>query len=136
MAASKPRAASSRTSSSDETPAEVAPFAPRALKAFRVRDRLDAQSVLWAITKYPEDQLPWDDREQTRAFLRYRGDLVEDDDLEKLLAEARAAGVVELLLEESSTLGVRAHAVRRSVLERWQETRSTDLGEVVFKVAR
>ncbi len=29
----------------DETPAEVAPFAPRALKAFRVRDRLDSAAM-------------------------------------------------------------------------------------------
>jgi uncharacterized protein (DUF111 family) len=41
-----------------------------------------------------------------------------------------------LLLEESSTLGVRRHVVQRSVLERWSETRSTALGPVVWKVAR
>lgn len=54
-----------------------------------------------------------------------------------VLAEpARAAALRELLLEESSSLGVREQSVRRHVLERWQETRDTALGPVVHKVAR
>lgn len=50
--------------------------------------------------------------------------------------DARAGPLTQLLLEESSSLGVRRHRVQRSVLERWQETRDTSLGPVVFKVAR
>ncbi|MCU0866076.1 MAG: nickel pincer cofactor biosynthesis protein LarC [Planctomycetes bacterium] len=54
-----------------------------------------------------------------------------------VLVDAARASVLEtLLLEESSTLGVRRHVVQRSVLERWSETRSTVLGAVVWKVAR
>lgn len=53
-----------------------------------------------------------------------------------LCDDARAAALRDLLLEESTTLGVRCHRVVRSVLERWQETRDTDLGRVVFKCAR
>lgn len=49
---------------------------------------------------------------------------------------ARARPLSDLLLEESSSLGVRQHRVERHVLERWQETRATALGDVVFKVAR
>lgn len=47
-----------------------------------------------------------------------------------------AAGLTTLLLEEATTLGVRSQRVQRAVLERWQETRSTPLGPVLFKVAR
>jgi pyridinium-3,5-bisthiocarboxylic acid mononucleotide nickel chelatase len=53
-----------------------------------------------------------------------------------LCDDARRADLQTLLLEESSTLGVRAHRVQRAVLERWTETRATSLGAVVFKVAR
>ena len=54
-----------------------------------------------------------------------------------VLAEPAAArALTELLLEESSSLGVRQHRVARTVLERWQETRSTALGDVRYKVAR
>ncbi len=53
-----------------------------------------------------------------------------------LCCDARQAAVTDLLLEESSSLGVRKHRVQRSVLERWQETRDTALGPVVWKVAR
>jgi len=49
---------------------------------------------------------------------------------------AREVELRELLLEESTTLGVRSHRVLRDVLERWQETRQTELGQVAFKVAR
>jgi pyridinium-3,5-bisthiocarboxylic acid mononucleotide nickel chelatase len=56
--------------------------------------------------------------------------------LTALVDAARAAAVETLLLEESTTLGVRRHRVQRSVLERWTETRATALGPVVFKVAR
>lgn len=48
----------------------------------------------------------------------------------------RAASLTDLLLEEASTLGVRRQRVQRTVLERWQETRDTPLGPVVWKVAR
>ena len=44
--------------------------------------------------------------------------------------------VVQFLLEESSTLGVRMHRVDREVLDRWQETVETDLGPVRCKVAK
>jgi uncharacterized protein (DUF111 family) len=44
--------------------------------------------------------------------------------------------VVQFLLEEALTLGVRMHTVDREVLERWQETVETDLGPVQCKVAR
>ncbi|MEC8253301.1 MAG: nickel pincer cofactor biosynthesis protein LarC [Planctomycetota bacterium] len=47
-----------------------------------------------------------------------------------------AAALTDLLLEESSSLGVRRHQVTRTVLERWQETRATSLGDVRYKVAR
>lgn len=53
-----------------------------------------------------------------------------------LCDDAHAAALTDLLLEESSSLGVRRHRVQRRVLERWQETRDTVLGPVVFKVAR
>jgi uncharacterized protein (DUF111 family) len=53
-----------------------------------------------------------------------------------LADDAHAAALTDLLLEESSSLGVRRHRVQRTVLERWQETRDTTLGPVTFKVAR
>lgn len=53
-----------------------------------------------------------------------------------LCEEQDAAALTQLLLEESSSLGVRRHRVDRTVLERWQETRPTPLGDVRFKVAR
>jgi uncharacterized protein (TIGR00299 family) protein len=53
-----------------------------------------------------------------------------------LCDDARAAPITNLLLEESSSFGVRRHRVARTVLERWQETRDTPFGHVVFKVAR
>lgn len=53
-----------------------------------------------------------------------------------LCDEAHRAAVTDLLLEESTSLGVRQHQVGRRVLERWQETRQTSMGDVVFKVAR
>lgn len=53
-----------------------------------------------------------------------------------LCEAAHQVAVSDLLLEESTSLGVRQHRVARRVLERWQETRATALGEVVFKVAR
>jgi uncharacterized protein (TIGR00299 family) protein len=53
-----------------------------------------------------------------------------------LCDDARVAGVERLLLEESTTLGVRRHRVERTVVERWAETRDTALGAVAFKVAR
>ncbi|MCA8976168.1 MAG: nickel pincer cofactor biosynthesis protein LarC [Planctomycetes bacterium] len=49
---------------------------------------------------------------------------------------AHEVALRELLLEESTSLGVRCHRVSRSVLERWQQTRATALGAVEFKVAR
>jgi uncharacterized protein (TIGR00299 family) protein len=49
---------------------------------------------------------------------------------------ARSPELTRVLLEESTSLGVRQHSVSRTVLERWQETRPTALGPVVFKVAR
>ncbi|MBL9079556.1 MAG: nickel pincer cofactor biosynthesis protein LarC [Planctomycetes bacterium] len=49
---------------------------------------------------------------------------------------AHAAALSDLLLAESSSLGVRSHRVQRSVLERWQETRDTAFGPVVWKCAR
>jgi uncharacterized protein (TIGR00299 family) protein len=49
---------------------------------------------------------------------------------------ARERVVTDLLLEESTSLGVRRQAVDRAVLERWQEPRETPLGRVTFKVAR
>ena len=53
-----------------------------------------------------------------------------------LCDDARLPGLEALLLEESSSLGVRRHRVQRTVLERWTETRDTALGRVTFKVAR
>jgi uncharacterized protein (TIGR00299 family) protein len=49
---------------------------------------------------------------------------------------ARCRELEAVLLEEGGTLGVRRHAVQRTVLERWQEVRETVLGAVAFKVAR
>ncbi len=53
-----------------------------------------------------------------------------------LCDDAHAAALTDLLLEESSSLGVRRHRVQRRVLERWEETRDTVFGPVAFKVAR
>jgi uncharacterized protein (TIGR00299 family) protein len=53
-----------------------------------------------------------------------------------LCDDARVLPLEALLLEESSTLGVRRHRVQRSVLERWSETRATAFGPVRCKVAR
>jgi len=53
-----------------------------------------------------------------------------------LVENAGRDPVVQFLLEESSTLGVRMHTVDREVLERWQETVETDLGPVQCKVAK
>jgi len=53
-----------------------------------------------------------------------------------LVEPGRAAALRDLLLQESTSLGVRERRVRRHVLERWQETRDTSLGRVVFKVTR
>jgi hypothetical protein len=53
-----------------------------------------------------------------------------------LADDVRAAELTRLLLEESSSLGVRRHRVARTVLERWQEVRATAFGDVRFKVAR
>jgi pyridinium-3,5-bisthiocarboxylic acid mononucleotide nickel chelatase len=53
-----------------------------------------------------------------------------------LCDDARAAAIEMLLLEESTTLGVRRHRVLRAVVERWVETRDTALGAVAFKCAR
>ena len=53
-----------------------------------------------------------------------------------LSEQAAAPALTDLLLEESSSLGVRRHRVARTVLERWLETRATALGDVRFKVAR
>jgi hypothetical protein len=53
-----------------------------------------------------------------------------------LCGDGHSDAVMRLLLEESSSLGVRSHRVQRAVLERWQEHRDTALGKVAFKVAR
>lgn len=53
-----------------------------------------------------------------------------------LADDARRDDVARHLLEESSTHGVRMHAVRRQVLERWSEDVDTDLGVVACKAAR
>lgn len=53
-----------------------------------------------------------------------------------LATRAVESAICRLLLEESTSLGVRRHDVQRTVLERWQETRNTALGPVVFKVAK
>lgn len=53
-----------------------------------------------------------------------------------LVDGAARAPVVELLLEESTSLGVRCRAWEREVLERWSETLDTEWGAVRFKCAR
>jgi hypothetical protein len=53
-----------------------------------------------------------------------------------LAGDAHRDAVVRLLLEESTTLGLRMHRVQREVLERWIETVRTPLGEVRMKCAR
>jgi hypothetical protein len=53
-----------------------------------------------------------------------------------LCDDARVPAITDLLLEESTSLGVRSRRVGRRVLERWQETRDTELGPVRWKVAR
>lgn len=53
-----------------------------------------------------------------------------------LAEHGRRDGVVQFLLEETTTLGVRMHTVDRDVLERWHETVETDLGPVQCKVAK
>lgn len=49
---------------------------------------------------------------------------------------ASAERLATFLLEESGTLGVRRLRTERAVVERWQETRDTSLGQVTFKCAR
>jgi uncharacterized protein (TIGR00299 family) protein len=53
-----------------------------------------------------------------------------------LVGRAARAAVVELLLEESTSLGVRSRAWEREILERWVEDLDTDWGPVRFKCAR
>lgn len=53
-----------------------------------------------------------------------------------LCDDARAPVLEALLLEESSTLGVRRHRVQRTVLERWSEVRDGAFGPVRWKIAR
>ena len=53
-----------------------------------------------------------------------------------LCDDAHARAVTDLLLEESTSIGVRSQRVRREVLERWQETRDTEFGPVKWKCAR
>jgi uncharacterized protein (DUF111 family) len=53
-----------------------------------------------------------------------------------LVDDARLPALETLLLEESSSLGVRRHRVQRTVLERWNETRDGVFGAVRWKVAR
>jgi uncharacterized protein (TIGR00299 family) protein len=53
-----------------------------------------------------------------------------------LVDDARLPALEALLLEESSSLGVRRHRVQRTVLERWNETRDGVFGAVRWKVAR
>lgn len=53
-----------------------------------------------------------------------------------LVDDARVPVLEALLLEESSSLGVRRHRVQRTVLERWNETRDGAFGAVRWKVAR
>ncbi|MCA8950002.1 MAG: LarC family nickel insertion protein, partial [Planctomycetes bacterium] len=56
--------------------------------------------------------------------------------LTALCDEARAPALRTLLLEESTSLGVRYQSFAREVLERWQERRATALGDVTWKCAR
>lgn len=53
-----------------------------------------------------------------------------------LVGDAERDAIVALLLEESTSLGVRMHRVERAVLERWPEARATTLGIVQCKCAR
>jgi hypothetical protein len=53
-----------------------------------------------------------------------------------LVDDAHRDALVQLLLEESTSLGVRMHRVDRVELERWQETLATSMGPVRCKVAR
>jgi uncharacterized protein (TIGR00299 family) protein len=53
-----------------------------------------------------------------------------------LVDGAARAPVVELLLEESTSLGVRHRSWEREILERWSETLDTEWGAVRFKCAR
>ena len=53
-----------------------------------------------------------------------------------LVAPDARAGVVELLLEESTSLGVRTRPWERDVLDRWTEPLDTEWGPVQLKCAR
>ena len=53
-----------------------------------------------------------------------------------LVDDAHRARVLNFVLEESSSLGVRMIPVQRRVLERWEEVLETELGPVRFKSAR
>ena len=53
-----------------------------------------------------------------------------------LVDDAHRARVLNFVLEESSSLGVRMIPVQRRVLERWEEVLETELGPVRFKLAR
>jgi len=53
-----------------------------------------------------------------------------------LCRHEHATALTQLLLEESTSLGVRRHRVEREILERWQETRTSPFGPVQWKVAR
>lgn len=51
-------------------------------RGLELRDRLDAQGLLWCVTKWKAEEEPvsgWTPEER-RAFLRFRGDPVDDDD--------------------------------------------------------
>ena len=56
--------------------------------------------------------------------------------LSVLTGDGERARIVGFLLEESGTLGVRMHRAERTVLERWNEERTTSLGSVRMKCAR
>ena len=53
-----------------------------------------------------------------------------------LVDEACREVIVQFLLEESTSLGVRTHRVDRSVVKRWEDTVETEFGPVRFKAAR
>lgn len=53
-----------------------------------------------------------------------------------LCREEQASSLTQLLLEESTSLGVRRHRTEREVLERWQESRPSPYGPVLWKIAR
>lgn len=64
-------------------------------RGLALRDRLDAQAVLWAVVKWPIDDLPFTDKEK-EALRRFRDGEISDDDEEETVETAEMSSLSEL----------------------------------------